>query len=1036
MSVTLFDYFSVEADLGKVRVSDTPAPLKYKAVRAKPPRVTSGTFEPYRISAIDIDEARSHGTALVESSILASVKSPKPTYKPLLPPSLVSKGMLSAEQLENIIYAGEQHQHLFPLSILVNDEDDEYAYEEQQVRYGFFIGDGTGAGKGRMSAGIIMDNFNHGRTRAVWLSQSQTLMQDAIRDWTELGGARRDIFAWNSFSINETLDFKKGILFGTYALLRSTKTKVEKSKDEDGKDIETTTVTRRVDQLLAALGANFDGVIILDECHNAGNADPLASENVKASQQGKAVLEIQNRMPFARIVYVSATGAARVDALSYAPRLGLWALNGPFKSRRTFLEEMRAAGTSALEMISRDLKALGRMSSRSLSYEGITYQRLEHQLTEDEVFLYNQYNSLWRLIESNFKEELLRLGAADKVGDKIVLHSSRELARITSMFQARRQSFYAQVLLQFQMPMILAFAKQRLDAGRSVIMQLTHTNEAAANRALDKMTDEESLDDVDLTQRDLMLDYVRRYYPIQEFETYDHDDTGRPKVAPKVDALGNAVISEAALARRNALIESIEILLVCRDGALEMIYDAFGEELVAEVTGRSKKIVLREDPLTGERHRVLVPRGAKENERETEAFNNGPKRVLVFSEQAGGTGRSYHADIRFKNHQPRTHILLEMSWRAESAVQSLGRSHRSNQVCPPEFIIPTTDVPGQKRFASSPARRIAALGAISRGDRQAAGNGVFRPEDNLETDYAHDALASLIEDIRQGKIADLDDEVLNIQLGLPYVYHVAKGTDKMDVKLDPSNVTITKFLNRLLCCDIGLNGTGTQHRIMEEFMARIETEIENAIAAGTYDLGVQTLRAKSIVVKARETIHVDPLSKATTELLTIQAEKLPNMISYEQALGKLNYYRENKAKAIPNLGFYKTKTGIELRTPSYVAIDEYGRAMIRVVGQLEVDQHTKTIAELAPGTLIADEDARALWNDAIAAIPGHKRKINAIVGAITPVWAHLPWLNPEIYQINADDGERIIARIVTEPELERTLASLAATVAPTLPAAA
>ena len=60
---------------------------------------------------------------------------------------------------------------------------------EKAVRFrrGFMLGDGTGAGKGRQSAGIILDNWLRGRRKAVWISKSDKLIEDAQRDWSALG---------------------------------------------------------------------------------------------------------------------------------------------------------------------------------------------------------------------------------------------------------------------------------------------------------------------------------------------------------------------------------------------------------------------------------------------------------------------------------------------------------------------------------------------------------------------------------------------------------------------------------------------------------------------------------------------------------------------------------------------------------------------------------------------------------------------------------------------------------------------------------
>ena len=98
------------------------------------------------------------------------------------------------------------------------------------------------------------------------------------------------------------------------------------------------------------------------------------------------------------------------------------------------------------------------------------------------------------------------------------------------------------------------------------------------------------------------------------------------------------------------------------------------------------------------------------------------KRILVFSD-AGGTGRSYHADLGCRNQRQRIHYLLEPGWRADAAIQGLGRSNRTNQKQPPVFRPVATDVKGEKRFLSTIARRLDTLGAITRGQRQTGGPG-------------------------------------------------------------------------------------------------------------------------------------------------------------------------------------------------------------------------------------------------------------------------------------------------------------------------
>ncbi len=57
----------------------------------------------------------------------------------------------------------------------------------------------------------------------------------------------------------------------------------------------------------------------------------------------------------------------------------------PFATRAEFVEAIEASGVAAMEVLARDLKALGLYAARSLSYEGIEYELVEHQLTPEQI---------------------------------------------------------------------------------------------------------------------------------------------------------------------------------------------------------------------------------------------------------------------------------------------------------------------------------------------------------------------------------------------------------------------------------------------------------------------------------------------------------------------------------------------------------------------------------------------------------------------------------------------------------------------------
>ncbi|WP_242055955.1 strawberry notch-like NTP hydrolase domain-containing protein [Nostoc flagelliforme] len=111
---------------------------------------------------------------------------------------------------------------------------------------------------------------------------------------------------------------------------------------------------------------------------------------------------MQNALPQARVVYVSATGATKVSNLSYANRLGLWQTGDfPFTSREDFVESIEGGGIAAMEIVARDLKALGLYLARSLSFEGVEYQTLYIELTPTQERIYNSYSDAFEVIHHN-----------------------------------------------------------------------------------------------------------------------------------------------------------------------------------------------------------------------------------------------------------------------------------------------------------------------------------------------------------------------------------------------------------------------------------------------------------------------------------------------------------------------------------------------------------------------------------------------------------------------------------------------------------
>lgn len=453
------------------------------------------TFTDYRPPKLSIGPP--HPDPIVETSSLSAVQPPEPTYDLKIKDDLENSKALSCLQIETLVYACQRHlQHL-----------------QDGARAGFFIGDGAGVGKGRTVAGLIWENWHHGRRKALWISVGSDLKFDARRDLDDMGATCVEVHALNKLPYSKldskSVGVREGVIFLTYSSLIAS--------SEKGHS--------RLRQLVQWCGSGYDGLVIFDECHKAKNLVPEAGG--QPTRTGEAVLDLQARLPEARVIYCSATGASEPRNMGYMARLGLWGPGTCFSTFREFLGALEKGGVGALELVAMDMKARGMYVCRTLSYKGAEFEVVEAPLEPVMMDMYKKAAEFW----TELRMELLSASA---------FHTNEKptSSQLWRLYWASHQRFFRHMCMSAKVPAAVRLAKQALMENKCVVIGLQSTGEARTEEAVTKYGTE--LDDFVSGPRELLLKLVEENYPLPE----------KPEILP-----GEETEKELSRKRQSATLE-------------------------------------------------------------------------------------------------------------------------------------------------------------------------------------------------------------------------------------------------------------------------------------------------------------------------------------------------------------------------------------------------------------------------------------------------------------------------------------------------
>jgi hypothetical protein len=892
-------------------------------------RVEEGSvYAAYRVQKALVSGTEPHPANVVESTAMASVEPPDVTHNHLLPPDLVTEGRVSDIQIEDVIYAVQATESLLP----------------DGSRKGHWNGDGTGIGKGREIYAFMFDQSQRGRRKHVHVSASHQLVADAERDRSAVGLPLR-IIHQARFKATERIDATEGVFFSTYTML---------SMDFDGE-------RHRFTQLVEWLGPDFEGVIAFDEAHLMKNAaaTPHGSKATvdEGTLRGNMGIALQRIFPQARVRYFSATGATEARHMAPYERLGLWGEGAPFPDFAAFLVAMERGGVAAMEMLCRDLKSVGTYLSRTISYgptrqsdgsiipeSAVEYEPLVHRMSEEERRQYDHIADMWAQLLVAFEH-----------GEQTACQKRN--AHRYAQFYSAQQRFFLQLMLAYTLPDMIPAIERDLSSGRSVVLSLFNTGEAQADRKVrDARAQGIELSELDATPREMIVQLIENQFPIYQYREQTDPITGNVVSVRVEDTAGNPEINRENLQRQRKLLDKVADLDMPHN-PLDALVAHFGIDNVAEISGRTHrwehgKYVRRK--LQGVSRRHL-------NEYETRLFQSGRKRLAVIS-GAGSMGISVHADLVARNQQRRVFYAFQLSWSADQQMQAFGRVHRSNQASAPIIRLVLLDLAGQKRLVNAVSKRLAALGALTKGERHSLSSDLFRPED-VTDEYGKAALTRLYRQIER-------NEHSAAGFGMRDLERMGVLNKEKTAVRDSYARNVEQFLNRIMVLPVE-----KQNRIFELFFERYTDAVEGAKRAGAFDFGVEEIRARNLrAIAEPQTLFVDAGSGARTVLHQLEGEVDVARLTFAVALVSYageGFYRNRRSGRI-----YAASSHLDTR-PSEILLAAV-KGPRRTLERSELREKYEHVERA---------EARPWWEQTYEATPAtESRRYHILSGAIFPIY--------------------------------------------------
>jgi hypothetical protein len=246
-----------------------------------------------------------------------------------------------------------------------------------------------------------------------------------------------------------------------------------------------------------------------------------SQESTKPTKTGLTVLELQNKLPKARIIYASATGASEPRNMAYMVRLGLWGQGTPFKGKKSLLKSekiflsncfffciteftdfigaVEKRGVGAMEIVAMEMKHRGMYIARQLSFKDVTFKVDEVALSPKFIKSYDDSVKLWVQLLQSFTEAAELVNADPKMRKTM-----------WAQFWSAHQRFFKYLCIAAKVKHAVQVASEAVKCGKCVVIGLQSTGEA---RTLEQIENEGELSDFVSTAKGVLQALVDKHFP-------------------------------------------------------------------------------------------------------------------------------------------------------------------------------------------------------------------------------------------------------------------------------------------------------------------------------------------------------------------------------------------------------------------------------------------------------------------------------------------------------------------------------------------